>query len=110
MSYYAERFRIVKQNPPLGRRRATRAVRSNASHLLVLNSASYGGVSQSGGVAVVEGDSALIRLESVYKIFGPQPHGRAFDLARAGVSKDEVLRQSGHVIGIRDVNFSVSTG
>ena len=52
----------------------------------------------------------LIRLEGVYKIFGPQPHGRAFDLARAGVSKDEVLRQSGHVIGIRDVNFSVSKG
>ena len=59
---------------------------------------------------MVDGDSALIRLESVYKIFGPQPHGRAFDLARAGVSKDEVLRQSGHVIGIRDVSFSVSTG
>ena len=52
----------------------------------------------------------LIRLEDVYKIFGPQPHGRAFDLARAGVGKDEVLRQSGHVIGIRDVNFSVSQG
>ena len=54
--------------------------------------------------------SELIRLESVYKIFGPQPHGRAFDLARAGVSKDEVLRQSGHVIGIRDVTFGVPAG
>ena len=52
----------------------------------------------------------LIRLEGVYKIFGPQPHGRAFDLAKAGVSKDDVQRQSGHVIGIRDVNFSVSQG
>jgi len=59
---------------------------------------------------VAEAEPGLIRLESVYKIFGPQPHGRAFDLARAGVSKDEVLRQSGHVIGIRDVNFSVSQG
>jgi len=58
---------------------------------------------------VVAGDG-LIRLDGVYKIFGPQPHGRAFDLARAGVGKDEVLRQSGHVIGIRDVNFSVSRG
>ena len=58
---------------------------------------------------VVSG-SELIRLESVYKIFGPQPHGRAFDLARAGVSKDEVLRQSGHVIGIRDVTFGVPAG
>ena len=58
---------------------------------------------------MVAGDG-LIRLDGVYKIFGPQPHGRAFDLARAGVGKDEVLRQSGHVIGIRDVNFSVSRG
>ena len=59
---------------------------------------------------MAEAGHELVRLESVYKIFGPQPHGRAFDLARAGVSKDEVLRQSGHVIGIRDVNFSVSQG
>ena len=59
---------------------------------------------------MAEASSELIRLEGIYKIFGPQPHGRAFDLARAGVSKDEILRQSGHVIGIRDVNFSVSQG
>ncbi len=59
---------------------------------------------------MAEAGHELIRLEGVYKIFGPQPHGRAFDLAKAGVSKDEVQRQSGHVIGIRDVNFSVSQG
>ena len=59
---------------------------------------------------MAEADNELIRLDSVYKIFGPQPHGRAFDLARAGVSKDDVQRQSGHVIGIRDVTFSVSQG
>lgn len=59
---------------------------------------------------VAEAGHELIRLECVYKIFGPQPHGRAFDLAKAGVSKDDVQRQSGHVIGIRDVNFSVSQG
>ena len=59
---------------------------------------------------MADASNELIRLEGVYKIFGPQPHGRAFDLARAGVSKDEVQRQSGHVIGIRDVNFSVSQG
>jgi glycine betaine/proline transport system ATP-binding protein len=61
-------------------------------------------------VVLAEAGSELIRLEGIYKIFGPQPHGRAFDLARAGVSKDEILRQSGHVIGIRDVNFSVAQG
>ncbi|WP_420431161.1 quaternary amine ABC transporter ATP-binding protein [Candidatus Poriferisocius sp.] len=52
----------------------------------------------------------LIRLEQVYKIFGPQPQGRAFDLARAEVGKDEIQRQTGHVIGVRDATFSVSQG
>ena len=59
---------------------------------------------------MAEAGNELIRLENVYKIFGPQPHGRAFDLVKAGVSKDEVQRQSGHVVGINDVTFSVSKG
>ncbi len=61
------------------------------------------------GVSESNGD-AIVRLENVYKIFGPQPHGRAFDLTRSGVGKDEVLRQSGHVVGLNDVNFSVHQG
>ena len=52
----------------------------------------------------------IIRLENVYKIFGPQPGGRAFDLVKAGYGKDEVLRRSGHVVGLNDVNFSVNQG
>ena len=52
----------------------------------------------------------IIRLENVYKIFGPQPRGRAFDLAQAGVHKNEVQRQSGHVVGLSDVSFSVKKG
>ena len=61
-------------------------------------------------MVVAVAGSDLIRLEDVYKIFGPQPHGRAFDLVRAGVGKDEVLRQSGHVVGIDNVSFSVAQG
>ena len=52
----------------------------------------------------------IIRLENVYKIFGPPPRGRAFDLAQAGVHKNEVQRQSGHVVGLSDVSFSVKKG
>jgi glycine betaine/proline transport system ATP-binding protein len=52
----------------------------------------------------------IIRLERVYKIFGPQPKGRAFELASAGVGKDEVLRLTGHTVGLTDVNFSVNRG
>ncbi|MFZ0012870.1 MAG: glycine betaine/L-proline ABC transporter ATP-binding protein [Acidimicrobiia bacterium] len=56
------------------------------------------------------GGEEIIRLENVYKIFGPQPHGRAFDLVRAGYGKDEVLRRSGHVVGLNDVSFTVTQG
>jgi len=52
----------------------------------------------------------IIRLEEVYKIFGPQPRGRAFDLARSGVHKNEVQKQSGHVVGLSDVTFSIAKG
>ena len=56
-----------------------------------------------------EGDE-IIRLNEVYKIFGPQPRGRAFELARSGVDKNEIQRLSGHVVGLTDVNFSVHRG
>lgn len=56
------------------------------------------------------GGEESIRLESVYKIFGPQPHGRAFDLVKAGYGKNEVQRRSGHVVGLNDVSFTVKRG
>ena len=52
----------------------------------------------------------MIVLENVYKIFGPNPRGRAFDLCSSGVSKDEVQRQTGHVVGMRDISFDVQRG
>ncbi len=58
---------------------------------------------------IVQGEE-IIRLNDVYKIFGPQPRGRAFDLASSGVTKNEVQRQTGHVVGLTDVNFSVKKG
>ncbi len=59
---------------------------------------------------MVDMGEEIVRLEGVYKLFGPQPRGRAFDLVRAGVGKDEVQRLSGHVVGLNDVNFSVKKG
>ncbi|MDE0834211.1 MAG: betaine/proline/choline family ABC transporter ATP-binding protein [Acidimicrobiales bacterium] len=52
----------------------------------------------------------IITLENVYKIFGPNPRGRAFDLSSGGVGKDEVQRQTGHVVGMKDVSFEVKKG
>ncbi len=51
-----------------------------------------------------------IRFEEVYKLFGPQPHGYAFDLAAKGHSKDEIMQWSGHVLGLQNVNISIKRG
>ena len=59
---------------------------------------------------MTEQGEEIIRLEEVYKIFGPQPRGRALTLAKSGVNKNEVQRQSGHVVGLTDVNFTVNKG
>jgi len=52
----------------------------------------------------------IIELRNVYKIFGPLPRGRAFDLAQASISKNEIQRLTGHVVGLDNVNFSVRRG
>ena len=54
--------------------------------------------------------SDKIELKGVYKIFGDQPRGRALELAKAGVPKDEVQLRTNHVVGLTDVNFSVWEG
>jgi len=52
----------------------------------------------------------IIVLDEVYKIFGPQPRGRAFDLARSGMDKNRVQAETGHVVGLDNVSFSVKKG
>ncbi len=52
----------------------------------------------------------IIVLDEVYKIFGPQPQGRAFDLARSGIHKDQVQAETSHVVGLSDVSFTVKQG
>ncbi|MGY9074591.1 MAG: quaternary amine ABC transporter ATP-binding protein [Acidimicrobiales bacterium] len=66
-------------------------------------------VSLQGEHMTQEGEE-IITLNSVYKIFGPQPRGRAFELSSSGFDKNEVQRQTGHVVGLTDVNFSVKKG
>ncbi|MGA8258967.1 MAG: glycine betaine/L-proline ABC transporter ATP-binding protein [Arenicellales bacterium] len=48
-------------------------------------------------------------VESVYKIFGPDPE-RAFRLLEAGKSKNDILRDTGLTIGVQDTNFTVKAG
>ena len=59
---------------------------------------------------MTDSGEGIVVLDGVYKIFGPQPRGRAFDLVRAGASKDRVQAETGHVVGLDDVSFSVNQG
>ncbi len=60
--------------------------------------------------AGTNGADEIIRLEHVYKIFGPQPRGRALKLAKDGLTKNEVQAATDHVVGMTDVNFGVQRG
>lgn len=53
---------------------------------------------------------AIIEFDHVFKIFGPQPRGRALQLAKSGLSKNEVQAATDHVVGMHDVNFDIKRG
>jgi glycine betaine/proline transport system ATP-binding protein len=50
-----------------------------------------------------------IVLRNVTKIFGPTPL-RVLDQLRAGVTKEALLAQTGHTIGVRDVSLTIKAG
>ena len=50
-----------------------------------------------------------IQISNVYKIFGPKPHS-VMDLVCRGMSKDELLNETGHTIGVQDVTLAVEPG
>jgi glycine betaine/proline transport system ATP-binding protein len=54
-------------------------------------------------------DPVQIRIEGLYKIFGPTP-AKAFDLLRSGMDKDTILKQTGNTVGLRDINLEIRRG
>ena len=52
---------------------------------------------------------ALIEVEHVTKIFGPHPK-EALKRYREGLSKDELLAETGHTLGLSDVSLSIGEG
>ena len=54
--------------------------------------------------------SEKVRVDDVTSIFGPSPKKKALPLVREGVSKDDILRRTGHVVALADVSFSVPEG
>ncbi len=51
-----------------------------------------------------------IRIEHVSKIFGPTPNQEPLSLMKSGVSKDEILQRTGHVVGLADVSLTINEG
>jgi len=47
-----------------------------------------------------------IFCQNLWKVFGPNPES-VFDLVNNGVTKQEILEQTGHVIAVKDVSFEV---
>ena len=65
---------------------------------------STGGDNGSGtGAAAGPGD---IEVQNLYKIFGPRP-GDVLARVQDGAGKDEILADTGHTIGLHDVNLRV---
>ena len=47
-----------------------------------------------------------IRIENLYKIFGKNPKS-VLDLVKGGMSKQELLEDHAHVLGLKDINIDV---
>ena len=48
-----------------------------------------------------------IRIESLYKIFGPRA-GSVLGEVQAGLSKHDLLERHNHVLGLKDINVAVT--
>ena len=54
-------------------------------------------------------EQPLIQIEGLYKLFGEKPHS-VMPLVHAGKSKDEILAETGHTVGLKDINLSINKG
>lgn len=54
-------------------------------------------------------NNTLIEIEGLYQIFGPTPD-KVLPKVKAGASKEEVLAETGHTVGLQDINMSIARG
>jgi glycine betaine/proline transport system ATP-binding protein len=52
---------------------------------------------------------ALLELDGVSKVFGKNPSS-VIQLLRSGKSKEDILKETGHVVGLRDVSVNIEAG
>ncbi len=51
----------------------------------------------------------LIRIANLYKVFGASPES-VMPMVRAGRSKEDILAETGHTVGLRDINLDIERG
>ncbi|UQA52647.1 glycine betaine/L-proline ABC transporter ATP-binding protein [Vibrio sp. ED002] len=51
----------------------------------------------------------LIEISGLYKIFGPKPQ-TVIDRVKQGQSKDQILADTGHTVGLKDINLQIKKG
>lgn len=51
----------------------------------------------------------LVRIENLFKIFGKNPQS-VMPLVHEGRSKDDILAETGHTVGLRDINLEIEKG
>lgn len=51
----------------------------------------------------------LIQIEGLYKVFGKQPKS-VMPMVHAGKSKDQILADTGHTLGLKDINMTINAG
>ncbi len=51
-------------------------------------------------------DNIKIKISNLYKVFGSNP-AAAMTHVRNGASKQDLLDEHGHVLGLRDINIDI---
>mgnify|MGYP000037968944 CR=1 FL=1 len=54
-------------------------------------------------------DTPLIKITQLYKVFGKNPD-KVMPAVREGQSKDKILADTGHTVGLKDINLEIHKG
>ncbi|TXR53364.1 quaternary amine ABC transporter ATP-binding protein [Reinekea thalattae] len=52
---------------------------------------------------------SLVRVEGLYKLFGSTPN-KFIEKAKAGETKTDILKETGHTLGLRDISLDIKRG
>lgn len=54
-------------------------------------------------------EETLIQIKNLYKVFGTAPE-TVMPMVKAGKSKDEILAETGHTVGLNNINLEIKRG